>query len=150
MKQGSNANYIQILFYHGTYQYLQEICSKVHTNRRWATNNRWQVFKDSELWDNSEKKIRNCGTYLYFQIRNYGTYFFWIFPDSELWDLFFGVIRLLKKFGIVGLIFDSELWDLFFGSMGFSRCVMDLHFKKSTQSKQSANKKLFTSKQSTW
>jgi hypothetical protein len=31
--------------------------------------------------------IQNCRTYLYFQIRKYGTYFFGIFPDSELWDL---------------------------------------------------------------
>jgi hypothetical protein len=59
----------------------------------------------------SEKKIRNCGAYLYFQIRNYGTYFFGIFPDSELCNLFFGVMGLLKKVGSVGLILDSEVWD---------------------------------------
>jgi hypothetical protein len=70
--------------------------SMEHTNRRCATNNRplhWLVFKDSELWD-FWKKISE----LYFPIRNYGTYFFGIYPDSELWDLFFGVIRLSWTF----------------------------------------------------
>jgi hypothetical protein len=93
----------------GTYQYLQEICSKLsmdHTNRRCATNN---------CCIGKFLNIRNCETS---EKKNSELWDLSIFPDSELWDLFFWNI---SRFGIVRLIFrsykdfwkKSELWDLF-------------------------------------